>query len=942
MQTTPFLVLCERMGRKAKYKVHFQPNDQLIDRIKKLPKEQRIWNSYDFCWEITTKGLYEIIKIYKGSSKIHFEFDDKDGFVKQIKKIDADEKEKKRLLAELEESKKRWLKFKEELDEKYEDYKEVVHRELKDGVNLYPHQVTATMFLNAVRNGLLSHDMGTGKSLSSIAYCEMNGFEKVFVITPNSLKFNYYDEVEKFTNSKPHVVKWKHNQFSIEESKYIIVNYEYFNPSDKKTMDKKFASLGIDKIDCLVADESHRLKSSKSNTYKNFKRIFTKKIFRNEKVSKIFMTGTPTPNRSQELYTVLNQISPLDFPNKQFFYENYLGMQYDPAAFGGWVKIPSMEDLESLYHKIAPFTHRKKKSEVLQDLPDKVYQKIRLEMSNKDQRIYDDIEAGVANEFINEDINNPLTIMLRLRQYTASLKAHVVKEFIDEILEDGEKIVIMDYFKESLNYLKSVYKDKACIHTGDYSAEDRAMMVKEFQDPNSEVKVFLGSIQTCNYGLTLTAANNIFIVSLPFSVGEFDQAVDRCILKGELVLTKEGYTPIEKINVGDLVYTHKGNWKRVSQTSNKIERKKSFYDIKYKGFYKPLRCTEDHKIYVYDNENNDYLWVQAKDLNIFRHFMVMPQINLNEKTQEFFVKEHKTNSKSKKNINKNVFLNNTALLYAFGRYVGDGHVNNHQVSICGHIDEYSEVLFCIETIKSVFGLENHTEYYRDNKIEMYISSIELRNNFAEWFNCGAQNKSIPDFIFKLDGVLIKSFLNGYYSADGYRRKNTQQATTVSKYLTYQLVQLEGLLGNTPTLRYNEFARSWSFEYSINKKIKRNKLIINDDGNILYPLQEIRIYKPKRNDEKVYDLTVEDDNSFVVGLSTVHNCHRIGQKKMVHAFSFIFEDSIDEYVFKAIERKRREIAKVIDNEDYESDVTESVISEVMSKIKSKYGGNVVHN
>jgi SNF2 family DNA or RNA helicase len=527
MQTAPFLVLCERMGRKAKYKVYFQPNNQLIERVKNLPKEQRIWNDWDKCWEITTKGLYEIIKIYKGSSKIHFEFDDRAGFLKQIKKIDADEKEKQKLLNELEESKKRWLKFKEELDEKFEDYKDVVHRELKQGVNLYPHQVTATMFLNAVRNGLLSHDMGLGKTLASIAYSEMNGFEKVFVITPNSLKFNYFDEVEKFSNSKAHVLKWKHNKYSLEEAKYIIVNYEYFNPSDKKAMDKKFKELGVGEIDCLICDESHRLKNTKSNTYKNFKRIFTKKIFRNEKVSKIFMTGTPTPNRSQELYTVLNQISPLDFPNKQFFYENYLGMQYDPAAFGGWIKVPSMEDLEALYHKIAPFTHRKKKKEVLTDLPDKIYQKIMLEMSSKDQPIYNDIEEGIANEFINENIDNPLTIMLRLRQFTASLKANVVKEFIDRLLEEGEKVVVMDYFKESLGELKKHYKDIACLHTGDYSAEDRAMMVKEFQNPDGKIKVFLGSIQTCNYGLTLTAASKIFLISLPFSVGEFDQAIDR-------------------------------------------------------------------------------------------------------------------------------------------------------------------------------------------------------------------------------------------------------------------------------------------------------------------------------------------------------------------------------------------------------------------------------
>jgi len=368
----------------------------------------------------------------------------------------------------------------------------------------------------------------THNTLASISYVEMNNFEKVFVITPNSLKFNYYDEVEKFTKgSKAHIINWNKNRYSIEESKYVIVNYEYFNPSDSKKMNKKFKELGIKEIDCLICDESHRLKNTKSNTYKNFKRIFKNKIFKNNKVSKIFMTGTPAPNRSQELYTVLNQISPLDFPNKTFFYKNYLGMEYDPDAFGGWSKNPSMEDLESLYHKIEPFTHRKKKKEVLTDLPDKIFQKIMVEMDSKNQSIYNDIEEGIANEFINEEIENPLTKILRLRQFTASLKAHILKEFIDRILDEGEKVVIMDYFKDSLNELKAHYKDIAGLHTGDVSVEDRAAIVKDFQNPNGKTKIFLGSIQTCNYGLTLTAASKIFIISLPYSVGELDQAMDR-------------------------------------------------------------------------------------------------------------------------------------------------------------------------------------------------------------------------------------------------------------------------------------------------------------------------------------------------------------------------------------------------------------------------------
>ena len=74
------------------------------------------------------------------------------------------------------------------------------------------NQVVASLFINKVRNVLISHEMGLGKTLSSILFVEMNkDFEKVFVITPNSLKFNFYNEIEKFTNSKAHIIGWRKN-----------------------------------------------------------------------------------------------------------------------------------------------------------------------------------------------------------------------------------------------------------------------------------------------------------------------------------------------------------------------------------------------------------------------------------------------------------------------------------------------------------------------------------------------------------------------------------------------------------------------------------------------------------------------------------------------------------------------------------------------------------
>lgn len=529
-----FVVNCERIPRRQAYYLRFQINEQLILRIKELPKDTRKWNALQMAWEVNTLSLFTLIKKYRGSNKIHFDFgngDSRNVFIQQIKKLEIAEEDKRKFIAELNIKKEQWVQYKKELEETYVKYVEDVTKHLKQNTILYPHQVISVMLLNVTRNLLLALDMGTGKSLISIAYAEMNDFGKIFVITPNSLKFNYYDEVKKFTNSNAYIIG-KKNDCTIEDAKYIIVNYEYFNSSDFKKTINKFNELNIGKIDCLIVDECHRLKSTKSNTYKNFKKIFNNDIFRNGKISKVFMSGTPAPSKSTELYTVLHQISPIDFPTKKHFYEYYCGMTYNLDGYG-WEKNLEATKFEELFNKIAPFIYRKKKSEVLKDLPEKTYQKIILEMTPQEYETYYNLEEGVANEFFNEEIKNPLAIMSKLREYTSHLKVKYVKELIDSILESDEKFVVIDFYKNSLQELNNQYPNISALHTGDVKDTKRAEIIKDFQDDNGKIRIFLGSESTTKEGLTLTAASKVGMLTIPYTPGTLDQCTDRVARIGQ-------------------------------------------------------------------------------------------------------------------------------------------------------------------------------------------------------------------------------------------------------------------------------------------------------------------------------------------------------------------------------------------------------------------------
>lgn len=529
-----FVVHCERISRRLAYYLKFPYNEGLVDKIKKLPEETRKWNPMDFAWEVTTPSLLLLIKKYRGSNKIHFDFGNEDSrkvFIQQIKKIEIAEEEKRKFIADLNVKKEEWVKYKQTLEETYEKYSEDVHKFLKPNVLLYPHQIVSSLFLNVVRNALLALGMGTGKSLISITYAEMNGFKKVFVITPNSLKYTYQNEVQKFTSSNSFIIG-KKNNCTIEDAKYIIVNYDYFNSSNFDKVKDKFDKLNIGKIDCLIVDECHRISSTKINTYKAFKRIFKDDIFRDGKVSKIFMSGTPAKSRAYQLYSVLHQISPTDFPTKNHFNSFYCGMSYNVDGFG-WETDISATKFEELFNKIAPFTYRKKFEDVIKDLPEKTIQKIILEMTPKEYETYFSIEEGVFNEFTNKVITHPLAVLGKLREYTSHLKVNSVRELIDSILECGEKFVVVDFYKDSLLKLNEIYSKESALHTGNESDTTRAEVLKDFQNENGKTKLLLGSQSTISEGVTLTAANKIGVITIPWTPSDADQIISRIYRIGQ-------------------------------------------------------------------------------------------------------------------------------------------------------------------------------------------------------------------------------------------------------------------------------------------------------------------------------------------------------------------------------------------------------------------------
>jgi len=129
MQEPIYVVHCERIRRRQWYYLRFPINDQLIQRIKNLPEDTRKWNPSMICWEISTSSLFFLIKRYKGSHKIHFDFGNDDSrkiFIDQIKKVELKEEEKRKFILDLNIKKNEWVKYKDDLETTYVEYSEKV------------------------------------------------------------------------------------------------------------------------------------------------------------------------------------------------------------------------------------------------------------------------------------------------------------------------------------------------------------------------------------------------------------------------------------------------------------------------------------------------------------------------------------------------------------------------------------------------------------------------------------------------------------------------------------------------------------------------------------------------------------------------------------------------------------------------------------------------
>lgn len=411
---------------------------------------------------------------------------------------------------------------------------------------LFPYQKEGFQFLEQNQGrALIGDEMGLGKTIQALTYLEAHPeIRPAVIVTPASLKLNWAKECKMWmTDYNLFILKGKTPQKDILKYQMvsckgagdiIIINYDILSAWTNDLIKRK--------PQIVITDECHFYKTRTAKRTKAVQKI-------SKHVKKfIALSGTPITNRPIEFFNVLNIIDPLNFGNFWAYAKTFCGAK---KGKWGW-DFTGATNTKQLFHETRKVMIRRKKDQVLKELPPKIRSVIPMELDNRaqyekeEQRVKDQLKKSITEKI--KDINDSnkskankkeliekvqmmknaekMMIIEKLKQVAVKGKMKASIEWISEHLETNGKLVVFATHTDTLNQLQNHFKNICVRIDGKTNMIDREKAVENFQN-NNEIKLFLGNIKAAGVGLTLTAANATCFLELGWTPGDHDQAEDR-------------------------------------------------------------------------------------------------------------------------------------------------------------------------------------------------------------------------------------------------------------------------------------------------------------------------------------------------------------------------------------------------------------------------------
>ena len=380
--------------------------------------------------------------------------------------------------------------------------------------DLRSYQVYGFKWLNVLYDcgfgGILADEMGLGKTLQVISLLAYRNKEKIksLIVTPASLVYNWYAEFNKFA---PFIKVGMVVGNKDERSALLTHRHEYDVLITSYDLLKRDIDLYSDiSFDVEVIDEAQYIKNQTTGAAKAVKEIDSKKRFA--------LTGTPIENRLSELWSIFNYL----MPDYLYSYEYFRKHFESPIVNDGDEYASNM-----LKKMIGPFILRRRKMDVLKDLPEKIERVYYANFDSRQKEIYDAQVMKISKLVENEDekafSTSKIAILaelMKVRQICCdpslllenykggSAKKDTCLQLIEESIDGGHKLLVFSQFTSMLEILEEELNKKEIAYykiTGATDKKERLELCNKFN--KDDVKVFLISLKAGGTGLNLIGAD---------------------------------------------------------------------------------------------------------------------------------------------------------------------------------------------------------------------------------------------------------------------------------------------------------------------------------------------------------------------------------------------------------------------------------------------------
>ena len=408
----------------------------------------------------------------------------------------------------------------------------VPHPAVKLKARLYPYQEEGVRFGLFKRAALIGDEMGLGKTLQAIALAiskkEVFGFEKVLVVTPASLKEQWKREIERFSDEKADIVEGS----QLRRQAIYGGNGSYFKITNYEAVLRDVMLLSRFKPDLVILDEAQRIKNFSTKTADAVKSIPRRHA--------VVLTGTPLENRLEDVYSIVQFLDPhLLSPLWRFAAEHFMLSRHKKGHILGYRK------LDHLHTQLKPLVLRRRKEEVLRELPKELVNNYYLDLHHQQQKIHSGYLQALI-PLLNKKYLTPIDLrriqelLMRMRMvcdstYLIDRRTHIspkLKELegiLDEmVVQNGRKMVIFSEWT-TMTYLIGRCLSEAGIGfvelSGKVPVNKRQTLIDEFT-ANPKCQVFL-STDAGGTGLNLQAADCVVNFELPCNPAKVRQRVGR-------------------------------------------------------------------------------------------------------------------------------------------------------------------------------------------------------------------------------------------------------------------------------------------------------------------------------------------------------------------------------------------------------------------------------